>query len=106
MLDRTKKSLDEGVKRVRWFAAFLAERSRVETSMARLLYESSKLEDKLNDLYRDIGKRVVELKEKGERAVLKDFIILQAMEDIKDLREQIEDFKEKAQALNRPSEKL
>jgi hypothetical protein len=37
MLDRIKKNVKEGVKSVKWFAAFLADRTRVETSMARLL---------------------------------------------------------------------
>jgi len=103
MLAKVKKSFDEGVKRAKWFAAFLAERTRIETSMARLFYESSKLEDKIDGLYRDIGKRVLELKDKGEKAVLRDVIIIQTMEEIKKVKEQIEEYKSKAHALNKPS---
>jgi len=52
---------------VRWFATFLAERTKAETEIAKLLFESTRFEGKIEDLYRDIGKRVVELKEKGKR---------------------------------------
>ena len=104
MIDKIRKSLNEGVKRIKWVATFLAERTKVETSMARMLYESSKLETKLDELYRDVGKRVLELKDRDEKAVLKDFIILQMISEIKKLKEQIEDYKSKAHAISKPSE--
>jgi len=104
MLDKIKKNFDEGLKKVRWIATFLAERARIETSVARLFYESRKLEDKVDELYRDIGKRVLELRDKGEKALLKDVIIIQTMEEIKKLREQIEEYKGKAYALSKPPE--
>ncbi len=96
MREKVKKSLNEGVRRVRWIAAFLAERTRAETSIAKSLYESSKLENRMDELYKDIGKRVLELKEKDEKAVFKDFIIQQAIDEIKSMREVIEDYKSKA----------
>jgi hypothetical protein len=104
MLDKIKKSFNEGVKSIKWVATFLAERTKVETSLARLLYESNKLETKLDELYRDIGRRVLELKEKGGKAVLKDFIILQMINEIKGLKEEIEDYKSRAHELSKPSE--
>ncbi len=104
MLDKIKKSFNEGVKSVKWFAAFLSERTRAETSMAKLLYKSSKLETRLDELYRDIGKRVLELKEKDEKAILKDFIVLQTINEIIKLREKIDDYKSRANELGKPSE--
>lgn len=104
MLDKIKKSFDEGVRKIKWFAVFLAERTKAEASIARLFYESSKLEGRLESLYSDIGKRVLELQEKGEKAILKDFIILQTIEEIKNLRKQIEDYKSRAHAINKPPE--
>lgn len=104
MLDKIRKNFNEGIKRIKWFATFFAERTKVETSIARLFYESSKLETRLDKLYSDIGKRVLELKEKGEKAVLKDFIILQTIDEVKRLREQIEDYKTRAHAINKPPE--
>lgn len=104
MLERIRKNFNEGVKSVKWVATFLADRLKAETSMAKLLYTSSRLETKVDELYRDIGRRVLELKEKDEKAVLKDFIILQAIDEIKKLKEQIEDYKSKAHILGNPPE--
>lgn len=104
MIDRIRRSFNEGIKMVKWFAAFLAERAKIETSMARLFYESSKLQNRVDELYSDIGRRVLELMEKGEKAILKDFVILQAIDEIKRLREQIEDYKSEAYALQKPPE--
>ncbi len=104
MLDRAKKSFAEGVKSVKWFAAFLSERTRVETTRARLLYESRKLENRLEELYCDIGKRVTEIKDKEEKDVLKDFIVLQAISEIKKIREEIDDYRSRANDLNKPEE--
>ena len=104
MLNRVRKNFNEGVKSVKWVATFLADRLKAETTMAKLLYTSSKLEAKVDELYRDIGRRVLELKEKEEKAVLKDFVILQAIEEIKKFREQIEDYKGKAHVLSKPQE--
>lgn len=104
MIDRVRKSFNEGVKSIKWFAAFVSERTRLEASMARLLYESSKLENRLDELYRDIGRRVLELKDKEGQDVLKDFIILQEINEIKKLREEIEDYKSRAHKLDKPKE--
>ncbi len=102
MIDKIRKNFNEGVKSVQWIATFLAERLKAETSMAKLLYTSSRLEAKADELYRNIGRRVLELKEKGDKAVFKDFIILEAMEEIKRLNTEIEALKRKAQALSKP----
>ncbi len=104
MLDKIRKNFNDGLKNIKWVATFLAERTKVETSIARLLYESNKLETKLDELYCEVGKRVLELKEKGEKEVMKDFIILQMVNEVKKLREQIEDYKSRAHAFSKPSE--
>lgn len=104
MLERIRKNFNEGVKSVKWIAAFLAERLKAETSMAKLLYTSSRLEAKVDELYRDIGRRVLELREKGDKAVFKDFIILDAIEEIKRLNTEIKALKSKAHALSKPPE--
>lgn len=107
MIDRVKKSFNEGVKVVKWIASFVAERTRAETTVAKLLFKSSRLESRLDELYRDIGKRVLELKEKVEAApgedphrykksVFKDFIIKQTIDETKILKKQIEELKDKA----------
>ncbi|GBD95772.1 MAG TPA: hypothetical protein ENG83_04620 [Nitrospirae bacterium] len=99
MIDKTRKSLATGVTRIKWVARFLAERTKAETSVAKLLYESSKLENKIDDLCRDIGRRIVELgetaKEEG-KDVLKDFIVQQSLDEVRHLKESVDNYKHQA----------
>ncbi|MEE8317851.1 MAG: hypothetical protein V3S13_02955 [Candidatus Omnitrophota bacterium] len=104
MREKVRKSLTMGLTRVKWIATFIAERTRAETSVAKLLYESRKLEDKMDGLYRDIGKRVMELKEKSgeeEKDVLQDFIVQQALDEIRNLKESTDDYKDQARNINK-----
>lgn len=101
MIDRIRRSLNKGLDQVRWVATFLAERTKSETEIAKLLFESSRIEGKIDDLYTDIGRRIVELKEKGEKSVWKDFVVQKALDDIKHLRETSEEFKNQARSLNK-----
>ncbi|UCH79949.1 MAG: hypothetical protein JSW20_09355 [Nitrospiraceae bacterium] len=101
MIEKVKKSFSTGLLRVRWIASFLAERTKAETSVAKLLYEKTKLEDKINDLYSDVGNRVMKLKEKGEEDILKDFIVQQALDEIKNLQESVDDYKSRAENINK-----
>ncbi|MBI5025632.1 MAG: hypothetical protein HZC12_02665 [Nitrospirae bacterium] len=103
MWEKIRKNFKEGLDSLKWFAAFLAERTKAETSMARLLYESNKLEKKMDELYRDVGKRVFDLREKGEKVELKDPIILQSLDEIIRLRQEIEDCKSKSRELGKPN---
>lgn len=101
MKDRIRDSLTTGVNRVKWIAKFVAERTKAETSIAKFLYESSKLENKMDDLYRDIGKRVMELKDMEDKDVFKDFIVQQALDEIRNLRETVDDYKKQATDINK-----
>lgn len=101
MIDILRKNLMTGIERIKWFASFLAERTRAETAIAKLFYEKSKVEDKIDDLFRDIGKRVVDLREKGEVDVFQDFTIKHAFSELKDLRESANSYKTKADEIIR-----
>lgn len=101
MVNKVKDSFNTGLLRVKWIATFVAERTKAETSVVKLLYESSKLESKIDDLYRDIGKRVIELKENGEKEVYQDFIIQKALNELKDLRDAVKDYGKQAKNINK-----
>ena len=102
MIDRVKNNLATGLTRAKWIATFLAERTRAGTSVAKLLYESSKLGEKIDDLYRDIGRRVMELKGKGgDNDVYSDFIVQQALDEIRNLKEDVDDYKNQARNINK-----
>jgi uncharacterized protein (UPF0332 family) len=99
MLDIIRKNLMTGIERIKWIASFLAERTRAETAIAKLFYEKSKVEDKIDDLLKDIGKRVVELREKGETDVFQDFTVKHALSELKDLKEAVNNYKSQADNL-------
>ena len=102
MIDRVKNNLATGLTRAKWIATFLAERTRAGTSVAKLLYESSKLRERIDDLYRDIGRRVMELKEKdGDKDVYSDFIVQKALDEIRNLKEDVDDYKDQARKVNK-----
>ncbi len=101
MIDRIRNNLNKGLDQVKWFATFLSERTKAETEIAKLLFESTKIEGKIEDLYRDIGRRVLEIKEKGEKAIWKDFVIQQALDEIKHLKEAAEEYRNQANDLSK-----
>ena len=102
MIDRVKNNLATGLTRAKWIATFLAERTRAGTSVAKLLYESSKLGERIDDLYREIGQRVMELKEKdGDKDVYSDFIVQKALDEIRNLKEDVDDYKDQARKVNK-----
>jgi hypothetical protein len=83
MIDTVKKSLTTGISRVKWVAGFVAERTRAETTAAKLLYERSKIENKIDDLYRE------------------DFIVQQALDEVKNLKETADDYRKHATKVNK-----
>ncbi|MCK5287309.1 MAG: hypothetical protein KAI96_00875 [Thermodesulfovibrionia bacterium] len=91
MLDRIRRSFHEGIKQIKLFASFLSERAKVETFELKQFYATSKLVTRLDMLYSDIGKRVIELEAKGEKEVYKDFILLPKIDEVKKLKKQIEE---------------
>ncbi len=106
MIDKVKKNLTTGITRVKWMANFLAERTKAGTSSAKLLYERSKLENRMDDLYRQIGRRIMELKEKNGKEgkdVFRDHIIEQALDEIKKLEETADNYRSKAGNMNKTS---
>ena len=102
MINRVKNNLATGLARAKWIATFLAERTRAGTSAAKFLYESSKLGERIDDLYKEIGQRVMELKEKdGEKDVYSDFIVQKALDEIRNLKEDVDDYKNQARDVNK-----
>ena len=102
MINRVKNNLATGLARAKWITGFLAERTRAGTSVAKLLYESSKLGERIDELYKEIGQRVMELREKGEdKDVYSDFIVQKALDEIRNLKEDVSDYKDQARKVNK-----
>ena len=101
MWKRVKDNLDSGTEKIRWFSSLLNERVKVEISLFRLLSQSSEMEKKRAELMKLIGEKVFELRKRQERHVLKDPVILEAMDDLERLEAEIEDTKKKASEIGK-----
>jgi predicted nucleic acid-binding Zn-ribbon protein len=69
--------------------AHAAGRALEETELLRMRLEIRKLDQQLSDLYKDVGERAVEMKERGETAerVLYDVEIVRLVHEVQALKE-------------------
>lgn len=68
LLQRLKDDLRAGIATLRLGTVHAAGRALEETELLRMRLELRKLDQQLSDLYKDIGERAVEMKERGETA--------------------------------------
>jgi hypothetical protein len=95
LLQRLKHDLKAGLATLRLGTAQAANRALEETELLRIRLEIRKLDQQLDELYRDVGERAVSLREGGEpvERVLYDVEISRLVKDIqqrKDAREKLE----------------
>jgi seryl-tRNA synthetase len=101
MLIGLKKSLDEGVGKVRWISSLLSERLKVEMAVIKLLRESDELEKRRNEIVKDIGERVYGLRDRKEMDILGDPNIKAALKELEPLDEELKELKEKASEIGK-----
>jgi predicted nucleic acid-binding Zn-ribbon protein len=89
LLQRLKHDLRTGLATLRLGTAHAATRALEETELLRLRLEIRKLDQRLSDLYKDIGERAVDMKERGETVerVLYDAEIGRLVRDVQSLKE-------------------
>lgn len=85
LLQRLAHDLKAGWAGLRYGTAQAATRALVETELLRLRLDLRKLEQRIDDLCRDIGERAVELHERGDTAeqVMADAEIARAVEQVR-----------------------
>lgn len=89
LLQRIKDDLRSGLATLRLGTAHAASRALEETELLRMRLEVRKIDQQLSDLYKDIGERAVEMKERGETAerVMYDEDIGRVVREIQQLKE-------------------
>jgi len=89
LLQRLKEDLRSGLATLRLGTVHAAGRALEETELLRMRLEMRKLDQKLSDLYKDVGERALELKERGETAerILFDAEINRLVEEMQTLKE-------------------
>jgi predicted nucleic acid-binding Zn-ribbon protein len=89
LLQRIKDDFRSGIATLRLGTAHAANRALEETELLRMRLEIRKIDQQLSDLYKDIGERAVEMKERGEAAerVVYDAEIARIMREIQQLKD-------------------
>ena len=102
-----KKIIDDfrqGLERLRWFATVFAERLKIEIAIFRLLYESDRITKTREELLRKIGERVMQMKDRQDKNILKDSVVIEAVAEISKLEKTIDDLKSRVAEIGRVSE--
>ncbi|MGZ8385651.1 MAG: hypothetical protein ACXWWI_06760 [Nitrospira sp.] len=88
LLQRMKDDLRAGIATLRLGTVHAAGRALEETELFRMRLELRKLEQQLSDLYKDIGERAVDMKERGETAerVVYDAEIVRLVKEVEVLK--------------------
>lgn len=88
LLQRLKHDLKAGLATLRLGTAQAANRALEETELLRLRLEVRRIDQQLNELYRDVGERAVSLREAGEpvERVLYDTEISRLVKEIQELK--------------------
>ena len=89
LFQRLKHDMRAGLATLRHGTAQAAIRALEETELLRIRLEIRKLDQQLEELYRDVGERAVHLREAGEpvERVLYDAEIGRLVKEIQDLKE-------------------
>ena len=89
LMQRLKDDFRSGIATLRLGTAHAANRALEETELLRMRLEIRKIDQQLSDLYKDIGERAVEMKERGETAerVAYDAEIGRVMREIQQLKD-------------------
>ncbi|MBH0193447.1 MAG: hypothetical protein HP492_17115 [Nitrospira sp.] len=88
LLQRIKDDLRAGIATLRLGTVHAAGRALEETELLRMRLELRKIEQQLSDLYKDIGERAVDMKERGETAerVVYDAEIVRLVKEVEVLK--------------------
>ncbi len=100
MLKRVMENFKDGLARIRWFATVFSERFRIEIAIIKLMYRSDEMEKKRQELFRTIGERIYESRGNPEKNVLRDKVIVEAMENLEKMEKDIEELKAKVSEIH------
>ncbi len=89
LFQRIKDDLRTGIATLRLGTVHAAGRALEETELLRMRLELRKLDQQLSDLYKDIGERAVDMKERGETAerVAYDAEIVRLVKEVEVVKE-------------------
>ena len=89
-------NVQKGLQKINTFSAFFSERIKAEIAIVRLRIRIDEIQTQIDELYRTIGRRVVDLKNRGEipkasEQLLRDEDIVSSMNELVEQKKEIED---------------
>ena len=89
LFQRIKDDVRAGIATLRLGTAHAAGRALEETELLRMRLELRKFDQQLSDLYKDIGERAIDMKERGETAerVVYDAEIVRLVKEVEVIKE-------------------
>ncbi len=100
MLKRMRENFGRGMDKLKWFATVLSERLKIEIAVMRLLHQSDEMEKSREDLLKTIGQRVYDLRGSHDKNILRDKIVLEALQELEKIGKNIDDLKQKASEMS------
>jgi hypothetical protein len=100
MWKRLKNNFDSGIEKIKWFSSLLSDRVKIEYFVMKLLYQSEQMEKKRDELIKTIGLRVYELKGHSDSHILKDRVVIEALNEIDKINNEINETKKKASEIS------
>jgi len=88
ILDRIRRDLKEGLNTFKWAGRFLAKRVKVETSLAKVVYDSRKIQKNIDDKYLELGGKVFELRD--DKGALQNVEVIDLISEIESLKKDLD----------------
>lgn len=98
--DKIRKNAEEGIESIKRGAAIVAERARIEATLAKILFEAGKVEKRIEALYQKVGERFYTLTVKKERNILRDTEINETFEEITRLKKELNSLRRDARLIS------
>lgn len=104
MWEKLKDNFERGIEQIKWFSSLLSDRLKIEYSVTKLLYKSEQMERKRGELMKKIGQRISELKGHSDSYIMKDRVIVEALNEIEKINSDIEAVKKEASEISKVEE--
>ncbi len=103
--EKTVVNLQKGSRKIAATAAFFSERVKAEISIVRLKIRIDEEQRRVDELYRSIGRKIVDLKRKGSlpktsEQMLGDEDIAAAMTELSGAEQEIEHLKDEIKSIS------
>lgn len=98
MLDMVRENIKRAWTKFLGWSGLISERVRVEIAVIGIIQEIKRIDERIEEIYKTVGKRFFELKQMQEKNILKDEEITNCLIEIQRL------LKEKESLIKRASE--